>query len=63
MRPGDLVIADDDGVAIMPRAALADAADRLAALLEEERRLDEAIRAGAKHATWVLPLLDGARRS
>jgi len=61
--PGDLVIADDDGVAIMPRAALADAADRLAARLEEERRLDEAIRAGAKHATWVLPLLDGARRS
>jgi len=60
---GDLVIADDDGVAILPRAALADAAERLAAILTEERRLDEAIAAGATHAAWVVPLLDVARRS
>lgn len=60
--PGDLVIADDDGVAIMPREALDDAMGRLAAAFEEERRADEAIRAGATYAAWAIPAVERARR-
>jgi 4-hydroxy-4-methyl-2-oxoglutarate aldolase len=44
---GDVVVADADGVVVVPQARLADVVARLPAIREAEARADAAVRAGA----------------
>ena len=50
---GDILVGDRNGVAVVPRERAADIVARLAAVAAKEAEMDEAIRAGAKSATWV----------
>ena len=45
--PGDVVLADADGVVVVPRERLAEVVARLPAIREAEARADAAVRAGA----------------
>ena len=47
IHPGDLVIADDDGIVIVPPAEFARVSDKLIALREQDAKLEQRIRAGA----------------
>ena len=47
IHPGDLVIADDDGIVIVPPAAFAQVSDKLIALREQDAKLEQRVRAGA----------------
>jgi regulator of RNase E activity RraA len=46
VEPGDLVVADDDGVVVLPRSEAAAAAAQLPAIRAKEGRTEEGIRAG-----------------
>ena len=47
IHPGDLVIADDDGIVIVPPAEFARVSDKLIALREQDAKLEQRVRAGA----------------
>ncbi len=47
IHPGDLVIADDDGIVIVPPAEFAEVSDKLIALRERDAALEQRVRAGA----------------
>ena len=47
IHPGDLVIADDDGIVIVPPAEFAQVSDKLIALRERDAALEQRVRAGA----------------
>jgi 4-hydroxy-4-methyl-2-oxoglutarate aldolase len=46
VRPGDIVVADDDGVVVVPREIAADVASAAEAISETERQTRDAIRTG-----------------
>lgn len=47
IHPGDLVIADDDGIVIVPPAEFARVSDKLIALREQDATLEQRVRSGA----------------
>jgi len=47
IHPGDLVIADDDGIVIVPPAKFAQLSDKLIALREKDAALEQRVRSGA----------------
>ena len=53
VRSGDILVGDKNGVAVVPGERVAEVVARLAAVAAKEAEMDEAIRAGAKSATWV----------
>jgi 4-hydroxy-4-methyl-2-oxoglutarate aldolase len=56
---GDLVLGDGDGVVIVPRWRIAEAAGELAAIREKESGMDALIRSGAKVPAWLDARLTG----
>jgi 3-hexulose-6-phosphate synthase/6-phospho-3-hexuloisomerase len=52
-RPGDWVVADDDGVVVIPRARALEVANRAQYCLEAENRLRSEIEAGSTLAKVV----------
>jgi 4-hydroxy-4-methyl-2-oxoglutarate aldolase len=51
--PGDLVVADGDGVVIVPLAAAATVAAALAGVAAREAAKDQAVQAGARTPGWL----------
>ena len=47
IHPGDLVIADDDGIVMVPPAEFARVSDKLIALREQDAMLEQRVRSGA----------------
>ena len=60
VRAGDLVMADRDGVVVLPREGLAAIADKLAAVLEKEGRADARVRDGATEPADFESMLNAA---
>lgn len=60
VRPGDLVMADRDGVVVLPREGLPAIAARLATVLDKEAKADARVRDGATEPADFKALLDGA---
>jgi 4-hydroxy-4-methyl-2-oxoglutarate aldolase len=58
IHPGDLVIADDDGIVIVPPAEFAQVSDKLIALRERDAALEQRVRAGATEPPDFEQLLD-----
>ena len=58
IHPGDLVIADDDGIVIVPPAAFAQVSDKLIALREQDAKLEQRVRAGATEPPGFEQLLE-----
>ena len=57
--PGDWIVADDDGVIVLPRARLAEMANRACDVLEAENRIRAEIREGQTTLAKVVNLLRG----
>ena len=55
--PGDWIVADDDGVMVLPKAAAVEMANRAADVLEAENRLRQEIRQGKTTLATVANLL------
>jgi len=55
--PGDWILADDDGVIVIPKEKLIEYANRAADVLESENRIREEIRVGDKSLAQVVNLL------
>ena len=47
IHPGDLIVADDDGIVIVPPADFAQVSDKLIALLARDATLEQRVRSGA----------------
>jgi 4-hydroxy-4-methyl-2-oxoglutarate aldolase len=60
IHPGDLVIADDDGIVIVPPAEFAQVSERLIALRERDAALEQRVRAGATEPPDFEQLLERA---
>ncbi|MHC4982667.1 MAG: 3-hexulose-6-phosphate synthase [Planctomycetota bacterium] len=60
--PGDWILADDDGVIVLPRAAAAEMANRGADVLELENRIRAEIRGGKSTLAKVVNLLRWEKR-
>jgi 4-hydroxy-4-methyl-2-oxoglutarate aldolase len=60
---GDLIVGDEDGVAVLPRDRLAEALERLRRLRREEEAAAGAIAAGLRCPAWVAELLSGSGRT
>jgi len=56
---GDLVVGDGDGVVIVPRWRIAEAATELAAIREKERGMDALVKSGATAPSWLAARLTG----
>jgi 4-hydroxy-4-methyl-2-oxoglutarate aldolase len=56
---GDLVVGDGDGVVIVPRWRIEEAAAELAAIREKEAGMDALVRSGAKMPAWLGARLSG----
>ncbi len=50
---GDVLVGDKNGVAVVPRARVAEVVAALAGVARKEAQMDEAVRAGATEAAWV----------
>ena len=50
---GDVIVGDKNGVAVVPRARVAEVVAALAAVARKEAQMDEAVRSGASEAAWV----------
>jgi len=55
--PGDWILADDDGVMVLPKARAVEMANRAADILEAENRIRQEIREGATTLAKVVDLL------
>ena len=55
--PGDWILADDDGVVVLPRARAVEMANRAADVLEAENRIRQEIREGGTTLAKVVDLL------
>ncbi len=53
VRTGDLVVADDDGVAVIPAERIDEVTERVNAIVEKERKIAEAVRSGAHIADLI----------
>ena len=51
--PGDIIVGDDDGVAVVPQAYAAAVADEVDKILDTEAKKAESIRAGKLDKTWI----------
>lgn len=60
---GDLVVADPDGVVIVPRARIAAAAADLQAVFAKEAAMEKAVKSGATHPEWLDAVLQSDRVS
>jgi 4-hydroxy-4-methyl-2-oxoglutarate aldolase len=58
IHPGDIVIADDDGIVIVPPAEFARVSDKLIALREQDAMLEQRVRSGATEPPDFEQLLD-----
>ncbi|MCC7281270.1 MAG: hypothetical protein IT556_02730 [Acetobacteraceae bacterium] len=58
---GDLVVADEEGVAIVPQARLAETAAALDAVRDKEARMEQAVKAGQRVPDWVEAALSSSR--
>jgi 4-hydroxy-4-methyl-2-oxoglutarate aldolase len=58
---GDLIVADIDGVVVVPKANVAEVGHELAAIAEKERKMEAAVAAGAKYPAWLDAVLGGDR--
>jgi 4-hydroxy-4-methyl-2-oxoglutarate aldolase len=58
---GDLVVADEEGVAIVPQARLAETAEALKAVRAKEAAMEKAIKAGQRVPDWVGAALASSR--
>ena len=56
--PGDMVIGDDDGVAVVPRDTLEAVAGRLPAIAQKEAEMERAVENGAAQPPWLDGVLD-----
>ena len=56
---GDLVVGDGDGVVIVPRWRIAEAAAELAAIREKESGMDALVKSGATAPSWLAARLTG----
>ena len=56
---GDLVVGDGDGVVIVPRWRIAEAAAELAAIREKESGMDALVKSGATSPSWLAARLTG----
>jgi 4-hydroxy-4-methyl-2-oxoglutarate aldolase len=59
VEPGDLVVGDGDGVVIVPRWRIAEAAAELSAIREKERGMDALVKSGATAPAWLDARLAG----
>jgi 4-hydroxy-4-methyl-2-oxoglutarate aldolase len=59
--PGDLIVTDQDGVAIVPRASIAAVRAGLAEVAAKEAKMDASVRAGATRPDWLDALLSGPK--
>jgi 4-hydroxy-4-methyl-2-oxoglutarate aldolase len=50
---GDLVVADEEGVAIVPQAQLAATAEALEAVRDKEAKMEKAVKGGQRIPDWV----------
>jgi 4-hydroxy-4-methyl-2-oxoglutarate aldolase len=55
---GDLIAGDENGVAVIPQARLAQVAAELAGIRAKEAAMDKAVASGATAQDWLRPLLD-----
>ena len=55
--PGDWIVADDDGVMVLPKSEVVEMANRAANVLEAENRIRQEIRATNSSLSKVLNLL------
>lgn len=53
VRTGDLIIADDDGVIVVPQERIEEVLQRVAAIVEKEKGITESVRAGAHIADLI----------
>ena len=53
VRTGDLIVADDDGVVVIPQERVDEVLRRVDAIIEKERQIAEAVRAGAHIADFI----------
>jgi 4-hydroxy-4-methyl-2-oxoglutarate aldolase len=56
---GDLVVGDGDGVVIVPRWRIAEAAAELAAIRDKESGMDALVKSGATSPSWLAARLTG----
>ena len=56
---GDLVVGDGDGVVIVPRWRIAEAAAELAAIRDKESGMDALVKSGATAPSWLAARLTG----
>jgi 4-hydroxy-4-methyl-2-oxoglutarate aldolase len=59
VQPGDLVVGDGDGVVIVPRWRIAEAAAELAAIRDKESGMDALVKSGATSPSWLAARLTG----
>jgi 4-hydroxy-4-methyl-2-oxoglutarate aldolase len=59
--PGDLVVADEDGVVTVPRADLAEVEQRLVEVEKAEAEMLARVKGGARSASWMEDLLKSDR--
>jgi regulator of RNase E activity RraA len=57
VRTGDLIIADDDGVVVVPEERIEEVLQRIAAIVEKEKGIAEKVRSGA-HIADLLGMSD-----
>lgn len=60
VEPGDLIVADGDGVVVVPRATVAAVGGELGAIRRKEAEMDATVQAGAKEPGWLAERLSRA---